>query len=233
MRDIDPAIDRAEATQRGPLAGPNRPGTCNKQAQRGFGAVDQGKQSGETFGPSRRNVSSLPSTLSRARRGLRLAARRRSGFAAALMLGVWRAASPSAADSPSARMLAASCAGDAFLDDWRGPPISLLFLKYQMRSGATMARVTVEIASTRSRTGSIGADRGPARGQVSGGADLTIERDRDKNPGVVALREIARKRSSPRNFRKRSSRICKRCRSTRKTRPRSWPHSATPRKRFA
>ena len=35
--------------------------------------------------------------------------------------------------------------------------------------------------------------------QVSGGADLTIERDRDKNP-VVALREIAEQTVKPRDL---------------------------------
>ena len=35
--------------------------------------------------------------------------------------------------------------------------------------------------------------------QVSGGAELTIDRDRDKNP-VVALREIADETVSPRNL---------------------------------
>ena len=35
--------------------------------------------------------------------------------------------------------------------------------------------------------------------QISGGADLTIDRDRDKNP-VVALREIAEETVRPRNL---------------------------------
>lgn len=35
--------------------------------------------------------------------------------------------------------------------------------------------------------------------QISGGADLTLERDRDKNP-VVALREIAEERVRPSNL---------------------------------
>ena len=35
--------------------------------------------------------------------------------------------------------------------------------------------------------------------QVSGGADLTIERDRDKNP-VVALREIAEEMVKPKHL---------------------------------
>jgi DNA-directed RNA polymerase subunit omega len=44
-----------------------------------------------------------------------------------------------------------------------------------------------------------GAARGPAARQISGGADLTIDRDRDKNP-VVALREIAEETVRPRNL---------------------------------
>ena len=36
--------------------------------------------------------------------------------------------------------------------------------------------------------------------QISGGADLTIDRDRDKNP-VVALREIAEETVKPRDLR--------------------------------
>ena len=35
--------------------------------------------------------------------------------------------------------------------------------------------------------------------QISGGADLTIDRDRDKNP-VVALREIAEQTVKPKNL---------------------------------
>ncbi len=35
--------------------------------------------------------------------------------------------------------------------------------------------------------------------QISGGADLTIDRDRDKNP-VVALREIAEERVKPKHL---------------------------------
>ena len=35
--------------------------------------------------------------------------------------------------------------------------------------------------------------------QISGGADLTVDRDRDKNP-VVALREIAEETVRPRNL---------------------------------
>ena len=57
--------------------------------------------------------------------------------------------------------------------------------------------------------------------QISGGADLTIDRDRDKNP-VVALREIAEVTVKPKESRKRSSPTSRRSGSTKKTRPKSW-----------
>ena len=63
-----------------------------------------------------------------------------------------------------------------------------------------MARVTVEECvdkvSNRFDLVLFAAQR--AR-QISGGADLTIDRDRDKNP-VVALREIAEETVRPRNL---------------------------------
>lgn len=63
-----------------------------------------------------------------------------------------------------------------------------------------MARVTVEDCvdkvSNRFDLVLIAAQR--AR-QISGGADLTIERDRDKNP-VVALREIAEEKVKPKEL---------------------------------
>ena len=63
-----------------------------------------------------------------------------------------------------------------------------------------MARVTVEDCvdkvSNRFDLVLLAAQR--AR-QISGGADLTIDRDRDKNP-VVALREIAEETVRPRNL---------------------------------
>ena len=63
-----------------------------------------------------------------------------------------------------------------------------------------MARVTVEDCvdkvSNRFDLVLMAAQR--AR-QISGGADLTIDRDRDKNP-VVALREIAETTISPKNL---------------------------------
>ena len=63
-----------------------------------------------------------------------------------------------------------------------------------------MARVTVEDCvdkvSNRFDLVLIAAQR--AR-QISGGADLTIDRDRDKNP-VVALREIAEETVRPREL---------------------------------
>ncbi|MEO7634529.1 MAG: DNA-directed RNA polymerase subunit omega [Sphingomicrobium sp.] len=63
-----------------------------------------------------------------------------------------------------------------------------------------MARVTVEDCvdkvSNRFDLVLIAAQR--AR-QISGGADLTIDRDRDKNP-VVALREIAEEKVKPKEL---------------------------------
>jgi DNA-directed RNA polymerase subunit omega len=63
-----------------------------------------------------------------------------------------------------------------------------------------MARVTVEDCvdkvSNRFDLVLLAAQR--AR-QISGGADLTIERDRDKNP-VVALREIAEETVKPKHL---------------------------------
>ncbi len=74
-----------------------------------------------------------------------------------------------------------------------------------------MARVTVEDCvdkiSNRFDLVLFAAQR--AR-QISGGADLTIDRDRDKNP-VVALREIAEETVKPQAIsRKRSSPTCRR-----------------------
>ncbi len=63
-----------------------------------------------------------------------------------------------------------------------------------------MARVTVEdcVDKVSNRFDLILMAAQRAR-QVSGGADLTIERDRDKNP-VVALREIAEATVRPRDL---------------------------------
>ena len=63
-----------------------------------------------------------------------------------------------------------------------------------------MARVTVEdcVDKVSNRFDLILMAAQRAR-QVSGGADLTIERDRDKNP-VVALREIAEETVKPRDL---------------------------------
>lgn len=63
-----------------------------------------------------------------------------------------------------------------------------------------MARVTVEdcVDKVPNRFDLVLLAAQRAR-QVSGGADLTIERDRDKNP-VVALREIAEETVSPREL---------------------------------
>jgi DNA-directed RNA polymerase subunit omega len=63
-----------------------------------------------------------------------------------------------------------------------------------------MARVTVEdcVDKVPNRFDLVLMAAQRAR-QVSGGADLTIERDRDKNP-VVALREIAEQTVKPRDL---------------------------------
>jgi DNA-directed RNA polymerase subunit omega len=63
-----------------------------------------------------------------------------------------------------------------------------------------MARVTVEdcVDKVPNRFDLVLLAAQRAR-QVSGGADLTIERDRDKNP-VVALREIAEQTVRPREL---------------------------------
>ena len=63
-----------------------------------------------------------------------------------------------------------------------------------------MARVTVEdcVDKVPNRFDLVLMAAQRAR-QVSGGADLTIERDRDKNP-VVALREIAEEPVKPRDL---------------------------------
>jgi len=63
-----------------------------------------------------------------------------------------------------------------------------------------MARVTVEdcVDKIPNRFDLILAAGQRAR-QISGGADLTIDRDRDKNP-VVALREIAEETIRPRDL---------------------------------
>jgi DNA-directed RNA polymerase subunit omega len=63
-----------------------------------------------------------------------------------------------------------------------------------------MARVTVEdcVDKVPNRFDLVLVAAQRAR-QVSGGADLTIDRDRDKNP-VVALREIAEETVKPRDL---------------------------------
>ena len=64
-----------------------------------------------------------------------------------------------------------------------------------------MARVTVEdcVDKIPNRFDLVLAAAQRAR-QISGGADLTIDRDRDKNP-VVALREIAEQTVKPKQLR--------------------------------
>ena len=63
-----------------------------------------------------------------------------------------------------------------------------------------MARVTVEdcVDKIPNRFDLVLLDAQRAR-QISGGAELTLDRDRDKNP-VVALREIAEETVTPKNL---------------------------------
>jgi DNA-directed RNA polymerase omega subunit len=92
-----------------------------------------------------------------------------------------------------------------------------------------MARVTVEdcVDKIPNRFDLVLLSAQRAR-QVSGGAELTIDRDRDKNP-VVALREIAEETINP-NL---SSRASSAFRSTMTTSPtKSVPSASRPR-RFA
>ena len=65
------------------------------------------------------------------------------------------------------------------------------FPEFLMKSGVPMARVTVEdcVDKIPNRFDLVLLAAQRAR-EISGGAELTIDRDRDKNP-VVALREIA------------------------------------------
>ena len=85
-----------------------------------------------------------------------------------------------------------------------------------------MARVTVEdcVDKVPNRFDLVLLAAQRAR-QISGGADLTIDRDRDKNP-VVALREIAEVTVKPKEL-ARSDRHqpAEGARSTRRTRPKS------------
>jgi DNA-directed RNA polymerase subunit omega len=85
--------------------------------------------------------------------------------------------------------------------DSQGPSTYLAGLpRNSKQGGATMARVTVEDCvdkvSNRFDLVLMAAQR--AR-QISGGADLTIDRDRDKNP-VVALREVAEETVKPKDL---------------------------------
>ena len=91
-----------------------------------------------------------------------------------------------------------------------------------------MARVTVEdcVDKVSNRFDLILFAAQRAR-QISSGADLTIDRDRDKNP-VVALREIAERRSSRTSWKNRSSPACSASASTRRTRRKSCPRSPMP-----
>ena len=72
-----------------------------------------------------------------------------------------------------------------------------------------MARVTVEdcVDKVPNRFDLVLMAAQRAR-QVSGGADLTIDRDRDKNP-VVALREIAEETVKPRELEEAAPRVAR------------------------
>jgi DNA-directed RNA polymerase subunit omega len=87
-----------------------------------------------------------------------------------------------------------------FLDVGAGRDYLARLPKFGREAERSMARVTVEDCvdkvSNRFDLVLFAAQR--AR-QVSGGADLTIERDRDKNP-VVALREIAEETVKPKEL---------------------------------
>ena len=85
-----------------------------------------------------------------------------------------------------------------------------------------MARVTVEdcVDKVPNRFDLVLLAAQRAR-QISGGADLTIDRDRDKNP-VVALREIADQTVRPKDLQESAVTTCRRFGSTRKTRRKSW-----------
>jgi DNA-directed RNA polymerase subunit omega len=84
-----------------------------------------------------------------------------------------------------------------FIDNWWLLAYPRSHSTHFCDSGATMARVTVEDCidkvSNRFDLVLLAAER--AR-EISGGAELTIDRDRDKNP-VVALREIAEETVRP------------------------------------
>jgi DNA-directed RNA polymerase subunit omega len=79
---------------------------------------------------------------------------------------------------------------------WRGLPE----IPYSSAEKRYMARVTVEdcVDKIPNRFDLVLLAAQRAR-QISGGADLTIDRDRDKNP-VVALREIAEETLKPKDL---------------------------------
>jgi DNA-directed RNA polymerase subunit omega len=77
------------------------------------------------------------------------------------------------------------------------PPYPLRFPLFLLQAERYMARVTVEdcVDKIPNRFDLVLMAAQRAR-QISGGAELTIDRDRDKNP-VVALREIAEETITP------------------------------------
>ena len=119
------------------------------------------------------------------------------------------------------RRAAARVASRDFLDFAR--PCRLdraLFISSLLRRKPFMARVTVEdcVDKIPNRFDLVLFAAQRAR-QISGGADLTLDRDRDKNP-VVALREIAEETVQPEASRGgASSPACRRCRSMTRIRP--------------
>ena len=97
-----------------------------------------------------------------------------------------------------------------------------------------MARVTVEdcVDKVPNRFDLVLLSAQRAR-QISGGAELTIDRDRDKNP-VVALREVAEETVKPQaSSRRRWSAACSASRSTRTTSPTRSARSASRPRRCA
>ena len=157
-----------------------------EQPERSLGPVDQREQRVQPLRPS--GKQGQPIAVDRQSAGSRRACR--LGHAPAVRC-------------PARWQGKASAAAQRDFIDYRDPRPYLAALPTGFADvrGATMARVTVEDCvdkvSNRFDLVLIAAQR--AR-QISGGADLTIDRDRDKNP-VVALREIAEETVKPQRSR--------------------------------
>ena len=97
-------------------------------------------------------------------------------------------------------MLASEPARDFIDSEAVGPYLAAFPNASGYRAERLMARVTVEdcVDKIPNRFDLVLAAAQRAR-QISGGADLTIDRDRDKNP-VVALREIAEQTVKPKHL---------------------------------